>query len=149
MNDIINTNCNNLVTIDNNYSSPIISNSRLVRYDGVLVPGQHHSNTSDSYSTFSILPRMDFNIHYSNTLTYSPIRNNLSNPLIPESSINVITIPLMFWIIKAVNKYDPILYDDVDDDLYVFKSFGKSMTGTPHFVPRPRSDLILWDKTID
>ena len=83
---------------------------------------------------------MDFNIYSSNTLTYSPIRNNLSNPLIPESSINSITIPLMFWIIKAVNKYDPILYDDVDDDLYVFKSFGKSMKLSPPFVPCP--DLI-------
>ena len=76
MNNIINTNCNNLVTINNNYSSPIISNSRLVRYDGVLDPGKHHSNTSDSYSTFSILPRMDFNIYSSNILTCTPIRNN-------------------------------------------------------------------------
>ena len=43
MNDIINTNCNNLVTIDNNYASQSVSNSRLVRYDGVLDPDKYHS----------------------------------------------------------------------------------------------------------
>ena len=92
---------------------------------------------------------MDFNIYSSNILTCTPIRNILSNPLFPGFSINVITIPPKFWRKRAGNKYDPILYDDVDEDLYIFKSFGKSMTRTPHFVPRPHSDFILWDKTID
>ena len=101
------------------------------------------------HSTPSILPRMDFNICSSNILPYTPLRNSLSNPLITWSSIIVITVPPKFWRKKAVNKYDPILYDDVDEVLYVFKSFGKSMTHTPHFVPRPRSNLILWNKTID
>ena len=84
-----------------------------------------------------------------NILTCNPLRNILSNPFIPGSSINVITVPSKIWRKNAINKYDPILYDDVDEDLYVFKSFDKSMTRTPHFVPRPRSDLILWYKTID
>ena len=145
----MNTNCNNFVTIDNNYSSRTVNNSRLVRYDGVFDPDKHQSTTSASYSTPAILPRMDFNIYSSNILTCTPLRNVLSNPLIPESFINVITFPTKFWRKKAINKYDPILYDDVDEDLYVFKSFGKSMTRTPHFVPRPRSNLILWDKTIE
>ena len=50
---------------------------------------------------------------------------------------------------KVANKYYPILYDDVNEDLYVFKSFDKSMTRTPHFMPHPRSYLIIWNKTID
>ena len=120
-----------------------------MRYDGVFDPDKHQSTTSASYSTPSILPRMDFNIYSSNILTCTPLRNVLSNPLIPESFINVITFPPKFWRKKAINKYDPILYDDVDEDLYVFKSFDKSMTRTPHFVTLPRSDLILWGKTID
>ena len=42
-----------------------------------------------------------------------------------------------------------MIYDDVNEDLYVFKSFGKSMIFWSHFTPRPRSDLILWDKSVD
>ena len=149
MNNIMNTNWNNFFTIDYNYSSQTINNSRLVYYDGVLDPDKHQSTTSASYFTPFILPRMGFNMYSSNILICTPLRNILSNFLIPGSFINVVTAPPKFWRNKAINKYDLILYNDVDKDLYVFKSFGKSMTGTSHFVPRPRSDLILWDKTID
>ena len=46
-----------------------------------------------------------------------------------------------------VNNYKPIIYTDVDDDLYVLKHYGKSMTRSPTWTPRPRSDLILWDES--
>ena len=97
MNNIINTNCNNLVTIDNNYVSQTVSNSRRVRYDNVLDPNKPHSTTSDSHSTSFILPRMDLNIYFSNILTCTPIRNILSNLLIAGSSINFITVLSKFW----------------------------------------------------
>ena len=48
-----------------------------------------------------------------------------------------------------MNKYGPILYDDIDEDLYVFALFEKSMKRLTHFVPRPRSDHILCEKSID
>ena len=48
-----------------------------------------------------------------------------------------------------MNKYESILYDDIDEVLYVFKSFGKSIKYLPHFLTRPRSDLIIWVKSID
>ena len=117
-----------------------------MRYDGVLDPDKHQSTTSTSYSIPSVLPRMDLNIYSSNILTCTPLLNILFSPLIPGSFIIVITVPPKFWRNKAINKYDPILYDDVDEDLYVFRSFGKSMTRTPHFGSRPHSDLILWEK---
>ena len=119
MNNITNTNCNNIVTIDNGHSSQPVNSRKLVRYDGVLDPDKHYSATSDSYCTPSIFPRMDFNIYSSNILPCTPLRNSLSNSLITGSSINVITVPPKFWKKKAVNKYDPILYDDVDEDVYV------------------------------
>ena len=78
-----------------------------------------------------------------------PQQSDLAMKQKSHKDLHVITLPPRFWRKKAVKKYDPILYDDVDEDLYVFKSFGKSMTRTPHFVPRPHSDLILWDETID
>ena len=46
-----------------------------------------------------------------------------------------------------VNNYKPIIYTDVDEDLYVLKHFGKSMKRSPTWKPRPRSDLILWDES--
>ena len=130
MNNNINTNFNNFVTIDNNYNSQTINNSRLVRYDGVLNSNKHKFTTSVSYSTPSILPRMDFNIYSSNILTCTTLRNSLSNPLIHGSSINVITVlitaPSNFWRKKAINKYEPTIYDDFDKDLYGSKSFVKA-----------------------
>ena len=35
------------------------------------------------------------------------------------------------WRPKAKNKYKPIIYHDVDNDLYVLKSYGKAMTLSP------------------
>ena len=45
--------------------------------------------------------------------------------------------------------YNPVLYDHVDEDLYVFKSFGKSLKRSRHFTHRSRSELIIWNKLID
>ena len=48
-----------------------------------------------------------------------------------------------------MNKYDQILYDNIDEDVYVIKSFGKSLKSLHHFVPRSQSDLVLLNKSID
>ena len=50
---------------------------------------------------------------------------------------------------KATNKYKSTIYDDVDEDLYLFKYFGKRMTHSPKWIPRPRSVLLLWDETLN
>ena len=92
---------------------------------------------------------MDFNMYSSNVLTCTQIYNIFSNPPIRGISIHVITIPRKFWRKKVMNKYDHILYDDIDEDVYVFESFGKIMKGLPHFMTRRFSVLILWDKSID
>ena len=61
----------------------------------------------------------------------------------------MITVSPNFWRKKPVNRYNAIIYDDVDEDLYVFKSFGKSMKHSPYYTSLPRSGLILWDKSVD
>ena len=45
------------------------------------------------------------------------------------------------------NNYKPINYNDVDDDLYVLKHFGKAMKRSPKWIPRPRTNLILWNES--
>ena len=61
----------------------------------------------------------------------------------------MITVSPKFWRKTPVNRYNAIIYDDVDEDLYVFKSFGKGVKRSPHYTSRPRSDFILWNKSID
>ena len=46
-----------------------------------------------------------------------------------------------------MSKYKFILYDEIDDYLYVFKYIGKSMKRLQN-LPRPRSEIILWDKLL-
>ena len=76
------------------------------------------------------------------------MNNNFSNPITSHPFLNFITVPLKFWRKKPVNTYTTVIYDGVDEDLYVFKSFGKSMKRSSHYTPRPRSDLILWGKSV-
>ena len=63
--------------------------------------------------------------------------------------MNVITVPPKIWRKKPANKYTTIIYKIFDEDLYVFNSFGRSMKRTSHLSPRPCSDLILWEKSVD
>ena len=52
----------------------------------------------------------------------------LRNSRPPNPLVRVITVPTKAWRPKAKNKYKPIIYHDVDDDLYVLKVYGKAMT---------------------
>ena len=94
------------------------------------------------------LPRLDFNKYLSHILPCHQMNNNFSNPITSHPFLNFITVPLKFWRKKPVNTYTTVIYDGVDEDLYVFKSFGKSMKRSSHYTPRPRSDLILWGKSV-
>ena len=97
----------------------------------------------------SSLPHLVFNKYSSHILPCHQIANIFSNPITSYPSINVITISPKIWRKKLVNEYTPIIYDDDEEDLYVFKSFGKGMKRSSHFTPRPRSYLILWDTLVD
>ena len=140
---------NNFVTKDNNYSSPASETQRLVQKNGDLPPDKHKSRPFTTLQQPSSLPNFDFNKYSLNILSCHQINNNFSNPISSNPSINIITTLPKFWRKKLVNSYKPIIYDDVDEDLYVFKSFDKSMKRSSHFIPRPRSDLILWGKSVD
>ena len=65
----------------------------------------------------------------------------------PNPFVHVITVPPKIWRPKAKNNYKPITYNDVDDDLYVLKRYGKEMIRSPTWTPRPRNDLILWNES--
>ena len=147
--NIRNTFRNNFVTIDKHYSSPASEPLRLVRNDGDLPPDTHKSRPFATLRQPSSLPNFDFNNYSSNILSCHQINNTVLNPIISNPSINVITVPPIFLRKKPANSYKPIIYDNIDEDLYIFKSFGKSMKRSSHFIPRPRSDLILWDKSFD
>ena len=58
-------------------------------------------------------------------------------------------VPPKFLRKKPVNKYNTVLYDNVDEDLYVLKSFGKIIKRSRHFTHRPCLELIIWNKLID
>ena len=127
INNINNINRDNLATINSNCDYKPISNNNI--------------DTS--------LPDLNFNEYSANILPCTQINNSFPNPLDPSSLINVITVPPKFWRKNPVNKYNTVLYDDVDEDVYVFKSFGKSIKRSRHFTHRPRLELIIWNKLID
>ena len=58
-------------------------------------------------------------------LHFTSIDNQLPSSLFPYPGINAITVPPKIWREKAPTKYKPIIYDDVDEDLYLFKLFRK------------------------
>ena len=89
----------------------------------------------------SSLLHLDFHKYSSHILPCHQMNNNVSNPITSHPSINIITIPPKFLRKKHVNTYTPVIYDNVDKDLYVFKSFGKSMKRSLFYTPRPRFDL--------
>ena len=149
INNITNTNSNNLVTIDNNIFSNFFGKCNLVCNNDFLNCDEHNSSISATNNTSCILPRTDFNIYSSNILTCTLIRNIVPNLVLSEPSIDVITVPPEFLRKRAVNEYVPLLYDDINGNVYIFKSFAKSMMCLQNFLPRPRSNLILWGKTVD
>ena len=118
---------NNLVTIDKDYISSAKHTPRFVHYDGVLYPDEHKSRNLASMRSPSYIPNFVFflNNYSSHILPCHQMNNIFSNPITSHPSINVITVPSKFWRKKPVNTYTPLIYDDVDEDLYEFKSFGK------------------------
>ena len=120
-----------------------------MRNDGVLHPNEHKSKLFATMRPSSSLPHLDLNNYLLYIIPCHQIRNNFPNPLTSHLSINVITVPPKFWRRKPVNKYNPIIHDDVDEEMYVFISFGKSMTRSPHYTSCPRTGFILWGKFID
>ena len=137
-----NINSDNLATINSNCDYKPIRNNNIDR----KMPCPRYYLTTKSYTS---LPDLNFNEYSANILPCTQINNNFSNPLDHSSLINVITVPPKFWRKKPVNKYNPILYVDVDENLYVFKSFRKSIERSWSFTHRSRSDLIIWNKLID
>ena len=65
----------------------------------------------------------------------------------PNPLVYVITVSPKIWRPKATNNYNPITYNDVDDDLYVLKHYGKTMIRSPTWTPRPRNNFILWNES--
>ena len=143
INNTNNINRDNLATINSICDYKPISNSNI---NTNMPSSTYYPTTTLSTS----LPDLNFN-EYSASILRCIQMNNISfpNPIVSSSLISVIKVPPKFLRKKHVNKYSPLLYDDVDEDLYVFKSFGKSIKRTRNFSHRPRSDFIIWNKLID
>ena len=69
--------------------------------------------------------------------------NSLSSSF--ASTINVISVPLKIWSPKKKNNYKPMICTNVYEDLYIFKSYGKTMKRSKSWTPRSRSDVIPWN----
>ena len=138
-----NTIGNNLVTIDNDYPSSAKTTPRLVRKDGVLPTDENKSRTFAIMGLPSSLPILYFNKYSSHILPCHEIINNFSNLITSNPTINVITFPQKNRSKNPANKHTQVIYDNVDEDLYVFKSFGKSMKRSSHYISIPCSDLEL------
>ena len=82
-------------------------------------------------------------------LPFTSIYNQLPPSFLPHLLINAITVPPKIWRKKAPTKYKPIIYDDVDEDLYFFKPFDKCVKNSLSWQPRLRSDLIYWNESLD
>ena len=147
--NIINTIRKNLVTIDNYYPSSAKTAPRLVQNGRVLLPDEHKSRTFAKMRPSSSITHLYFDKYSSHIQPCHQMNNIFSNPITSHPSINVITVPSKFWRKKPVNTHTPLIYDDVDEDLYEFKTFGRSMKRSSHYTPRPSSDFILWDKSVD
>ena len=99
-----------------------------------VVTSSETQSLHDSYTT----PR-----HLTYFIKYIPPLL-LSGPI-----INVITIPPKIWCKKATTKFKTLVYNDVDWELYFFKPFGKCTKRSPTWTPFLRSDLILWNESLD
>ena len=55
--------------------------------------------------------------------SFTSINNQLPSSLLSHPIINTITVPPKIWRKKSTLKYRPIIYDDIDEDLYLFKRF--------------------------
>ena len=49
---------------------------------------------------------------------------------------------------ETKNSYKPMICTDVDEDIYIFKTYGKTMKHTPSWTPRPRFDIISWNSSL-
>ena len=65
-----------------------------------------------------------------------------------ESTVNAISVPPKIWRPKQKTNYKPMICTDVDEDLYIFNPFGKSMKRAESWTPRPRSDVIPWNTSL-
>ena len=136
---------NDITTNDTNIlHSPMIKNIKNINRDNLATINSNcdykpvRNNNIDTS-----LPDLNFNEYSTNILPCTQKKNSFPNPFDPSSLINVITVPPKFWRKKPVNKYNPVRYDDVDEDLYVFKSFKKSIKRYRNFTHRPRLELII------
>ena len=63
-------------------------------------------------------------------------------------AISIISIPPKIWRPTPKNNYKPMVCTNIDEDLYAFKHYGKTMKRTPSQTSRPRSDVIPWNSSL-
>ena len=69
--------------------------------------------------------------------------------ILPDPIINVITVSPKIWRKKVASNYKPLVYNDVDEDFFSFKPFGKCVKRSASWESRLRFDLIHWNESLD
>ena len=64
----------------------------------------------------------------------------------PTSSLQVIIVLPKIWPPKAKSRYKPIVFIDMDYDLYILSTYGKVTTRSPQWKLRSITYLVIWDK---
>ena len=69
--------------------------------------------------------------------------DKFESPFSPSfPAVNIISVPPKIWRPDPQNNYKPMVCTYIDEDLYTFKSYGKTMKRAESWTQRPRSVVI-------
>ena len=98
------------------------------------------NKTSSTLTTILTSPSWDYQQHPPVLhLQFTSFSSQLPPIILDDPVINVITVPPNIWRKKTTNKYKPLVYNDVNEDLYIF---GKCFKPSYSWKIRLRSDII-------
>ena len=101
------------------------------------------NTTSSNFTTTLTNPSWDYRPHHpASHPQFTSLSSQPPPVILPDIIINVIVVPPTIWRENVANKYKPLVYNDVDGDLYSFKTFGKCIKRSSSWKTRLRSDLI-------
>ena len=108
------------------------------------------NTTCSNLVTTIISPSWDYQQHHpASDPQFTSFSSQLPPTILPDPVINVITVPRKIWRKKVANNYKPLVYNDIDEDLYSFKPFCKCLKRSASWESLLRSNLIRWNESLD
>jgi hypothetical protein len=79
-----------------------------------------------------------------------PIPAHYTPMSLASATAYVITMPPKVWRPRPPSRYIPLDYgDEIDDDMFIFRQYGRSLLRPPYGKTIPeRDDIILWDSSV-